>query len=77
MLDIVKECHVTDRQLAVGYTSKRLAKVEDPFVTAVTKEQSSTLMERWKDNDERAKYPLAPGIINVRLEERAITWTAT
>jgi hypothetical protein len=76
MLDIAKECHVTDRQLVIGYTSKHLARVEDPFVTTVTKEQDSTLMECWKDNDERAKHLLAPGSIDVGLAERAFTWTA-
>jgi hypothetical protein len=77
MLDIVEECHITDRQLVVGCTSKRLARVEDPFVTAVAREQSSTLMERWKDSDERAKHLLALGGIDVRLEERAFAWAAT
>jgi hypothetical protein len=68
---------VTDRQLVVGCTSKHLAGVKDLFVIAVTKEQSSTFMECWKDSDKGAKHLLAPGSIDVRLEEQAFTWTAT
>ena len=47
MVDMAKECHVTYRWLV--NCRKRLARVKDPLMTAVTKEQSSTSMERWKD----------------------------
>jgi hypothetical protein len=49
MLDIAGECHVTDRRLLLG--RKRLVRVENPFVTALSK-KSSTLMGSWKYNHE-------------------------
>jgi hypothetical protein len=66
VLDIAEECHVTYRWLVDG--RKRLGRVEDPFVTVVPKEKSSTLMGRRKDDDERAKHLFAPWSIDMRLK---------
>jgi hypothetical protein len=63
VFDIAEECHVSNLQLALG--RKRLVRVEDPFLTAVAKEESSTLMGRWKYDHERAKHPFAPRSINI------------
>src|SRR6266849_4953345 len=67
MLDIAEECHVTYRWL-VG-SSKRLGRVEVPFVTVVPKEKSPTLMGRRKDNHERPKHLFAPWSIDMRFKE--------
>jgi hypothetical protein len=75
MLDIAEECHVTYGWSAL--CRKRLARVEGSFMTAVAKEQSSTLMWRWKDEQERAKHLIAAWGIDMRLEERPFTWAAT
>jgi hypothetical protein len=67
MLDIAKECHVTDRCLSLS--RKPLTRVKDPFVAEVPEVQSSTLMRRWKDDHERAKHLIAAWGVDVRLEE--------
>ena len=68
MLDIAEECHVTNRRLVLRFR-KLISRVEGPFLTAVTKEQSSTLKWRWEDNYERAEHLIAAWRINVRLKE--------
>jgi hypothetical protein len=75
VFNIAEKCHVTYRWLVDGRKSP--GRVEYPFVTLVPKEKGSTIMGCRKDNDEGAKHLLAPGCIDVRLEERAFTWTAT
>ena len=67
MLNIAEECHVTYRWLVDG--RKRLARVEDPFLTVVPKEKSSSLMGRRKDDHERSKHLFAPWSIDMRLKE--------
>jgi hypothetical protein len=70
MLNVAEECHVTYRRLVDG--RKRLARVEDPFVTVVPKEESSTLMWRRKDDHERPKHLFVPWSIDMRLEKRPL-----
>jgi len=75
VLYIAEEGDVTDCRLALG--CELLARVESPFVTTVPKKKGSTLMERWKDDHERAKHLFALRSIEARLEERPFTWEAT
>jgi hypothetical protein len=70
VFNIVEECHVTYRWSVDGH--KRLARVEDSFVTMTPKEKSSTLMRRRKHNHERSKHLFAPWRIDMRFKERPL-----
>ena len=67
VFNIAEECHVTYRWLVDA--CKRFGRVEDPFVTAVPKEKSSTLMGCRKDDHERPKHLFASWSIDMRLKE--------
>ena len=54
MLDVAEERDVTDGWLTDG--CELPARVEDPLVAAVTKEESTAPMGYWEDNGKRPKH---------------------
>lgn len=54
MLDIAKECDVTDRRFLLSRFL--MARFEDPFVAAVSKEQSPALTGWWKGSFGAGSY---------------------
>jgi hypothetical protein len=75
MFNVAEECRITDWRFALS--CKHLAGVEDPFLVAVTKVESPTLMGRWKYDHERTKHIFAPRSIDMGLKERPFVCVTT
>jgi hypothetical protein len=75
MLDIAEECDITNGRFV--RICELSARIECPFVAAVSKKQRPALMRRWKDDHEGPKHLLTARSIDVRLEERPLAWEMT